>query len=117
MGRVVSRFSVVFALLLVAFNSQAQTVDICNRTDQIETVILAHLPAGTNCASVDSSQLAGITTIHVGGKRILSLKAGDFSGLASLSQLKLHSNLLTGLPEVLFNGLTNLTHSICSTIP
>ena len=107
-GRAVSWLSVVFALLLMSFDSQGQTVDICERTDQIKTVILAALPAGTNCESVTSSQLAGITRIDARGNNIQSLEPQDFNGLTSLEVLRLNNNSLASLPEKLFNGLTSL---------
>ena len=100
--------AVSFPLLLVPFDSQAQTVDICSRTDKIEAAILAELPSGTNCASVTSAQLAGISVLDVGHESISSLSVGDFSGLTNLERLFLHYNSLTSLDEDLFDGLTGL---------
>ena len=97
-----------FSLLLFPFDSQAQTVDICSRTDEIEAAILAELPSGTNCDSVTSAQLAGITSLVAGHNNISSLSVGDFSGLTGLNTLSLFHIQLTSLPEDLFDGLSSL---------
>ena len=97
-----------FTLLLFPFDSQAQTVDICSRTDEIQAAILSELPSGTNCDSVTSAQLAGITSLVAGHNNISMLSVGDFSGLTGLDTLSLFHIQLTTLPEDLFDGLTSL---------
>ena len=112
--RGILRLHAVIALsvsaLFISFKSQAQTtVNICDRTPQIETAILNQLPAGTDCMAVESNGLANINRIDVSRSNISSLKAGDFDGLTSLDWLDLDSNSLTSLHEDIFDGLTNLS--------
>ena len=97
-----------FSLLLFPFESLAQTVNICSRTDEIQAAILSELPSGTNCDSVTSAQLAGITSLVAGHNNISMLRVGDFSGLTGLENLDLFNIQLTTLPEKLFDGLTSL---------
>ena len=97
-----------FSLLLFPFDSLAQTVSICSRTDEIQAAILSELPSGTNCDSVTSAQLAGITSLVAGHNNISMLRVGDFSGLTGLENLDLFNIQLTTLPEKLFDGLTSL---------
>ncbi len=111
-----------FSLLLFPIDSQAQDVNICDRTDQIETAILAELPAGTDCARVNPSDLAAITIVDAKNKSILQLKEGDFSGLTRLESLLLYRNSLSSLHEDLFDGLSNLDqlyldHNLLTQLP
>ena len=112
--RGILRLHAVIALsvsaLFISFKSQAQTtVNICDRTPQIETAILNQLPAGTDCMAVESTGLANINRIDVSRSNISSLKAGDFDGLTGLDWLDLDSNSLTSLHEDIFDGLNNLS--------
>ena len=112
--------SVIVATLLIPFlihtDVKAQTtVDICSRTDQVETAILAAIndvdpapdPAIT-CTTATDTQLAAITELDLGNKSILSLKSGDFDGLTGLTILRLHNNTINSLPANIFTDLTNL---------
>ena len=97
------------AALVPAAPAQAQVVDICDRTAQVETAILAQL-SHSDCSAVTSAQLAGISgTLDLNDTDIASLQASDFSGLSSLTRLFLHDNDLTDLPEGVFSGLSSLT--------
>ena len=97
------------AALVPATPAQAQVVDICDRTAQVETAILAKL-SHSDCSAVTSAELAGIGgTLALNSKGITSLQAGDFSGLSSVTSLNLASNSLTSLPDGVFGELIYLT--------
>ena len=87
--------------------AQAEVVNICDRTPEVETAILARL-SHSGCGAVTSAQLAGIDTIQLYGGRITSLRYGDFSGLSSLTLLILSNTALTSLPAGVFSGLSSL---------
>ena len=113
------------AITLLAFSlacaagqtAQAQTiVNICDRTDAVETKLLELISETNDCAAVTDQMLAGITgslilsrTNFNAPPTITSLKTGDFSGLSGVTTLNLRSQGLTTLPEGVFNGLTALT--------
>ncbi|MDE2664724.1 MAG: leucine-rich repeat protein [Acidobacteriota bacterium] len=80
---------------------------ICNRTAEIRDKLL-ELTGVTGCGNVASTHLEGVTSLIVSQSSISSLKAGDFSGLTQLINLKLDNNSLTSLPVGIFNGLSNL---------
>ena len=92
---------------LPALLSQAQTVDICDRTSQVRDAILQALEAD-DCAAVDSEGMAGVETLDLRSKGLTALQAGDFDGLTGLRNLTLRGNQLTALPDGVFNGPTNL---------
>ena len=107
---------------LIQNNVQAQTVDICSRTDQVEAGILAAVNAmsgvsGVTCSTVTSAQLAAITgtlslndsTADDDNDDITTLQAGDFEGLSGVVILNLIDNRLTTLPANVFSGLTGAT--------
>ena len=96
------------AAVLPAVASQAQTVDICDRTQHVLDAILDAVDAD-DCAAVDSDSLAGVYYLpSFGPGRVTALRAGDFDGLASLRELNLPRHLLTTLPAGVFDGLTSL---------
>ena len=111
-------FMLLAAAMLPAL-SQAQTIDICDRTPQVRDEILLGLEA-SDCATVTAEQLATISTLcfYSGGAyeecsnyardEIGTLKPDDFHGLTSLQRLLLSSNQLTALPDGVFDGLTSL---------
>ena len=97
------------AALVLATPAQAQVVDICDRTAEVETAILAGL-SHNDCSAVTSAELAVIGgTLALNSKGITSLQAGDFSGLSSVTGLNLASNSLTSLPDGVFGELISLT--------
>ena len=111
-GWLLIQFGVTFLTLfafLIQEDVQAQTVDICGRTDQVEAAILAAIPA-TNCATVTSAQLESITDLDLSGELIQTLQSGDFSGLTNLQTLNLVRNSLGSgsTPADIFAPLTNL---------
>ena len=89
--------------------SQAQTVDICDRTPQVRDAIVAAAGA-EDCAAVDSESLAGVTWLGISDQGLTSLRADDFGGLTSLQTLWLSGNQLAALPEGIFDGLTGLQY-------
>ena len=97
----------IFTALLLCAASQAQTVDICDRTRQVRYAIMEAVGAD-HCDAVDSDRLAALEILDLESKQVTALQAWDFDGLASLRHLDLHGNLLTALPESAFDGLTSL---------
>ena len=81
------RMTILLAVVLPAVASQAQTVNICDRTAQVRDAILAALDAD-DCAAVNSESLAGVEDLE-SDWRLTALQAGDFDGLASLLHLDL----------------------------
>ena len=103
-------------LLLCSFAVQAQTVNICNHTDQVEEAILSVIP-GDNCATVTTTQLSGIKSLSLNSKGITALKLGDFDGLTGITDIHLRDNELVSLPSGIFAGLTNLQRTDLSHNP
>ena len=83
---------------------QAQTVNICDRTQAVRFAIMRQ--AGSDdCAAVSAAQMDGIEKLDLDGRGIHALKTGDFDGLAGLERLRLHNNQLAELPAGVFSGL------------
>ena len=105
----------------------ALTGGVCGRTAQVRDALVAAAqanrpaaqagrPAPSDCMKVDTTDLAGITTLTLTSKDIGGLKDGDFAGLSALTSLRLDDNALTALPAGVFDGLgalkvLNLTHN------
>ena len=105
------------ALLCGASPANAQSSGICDRTDAVESAILAKIDGVTNCASVTASHLSSITgTLDLwhdsnsSGSPIASLQSGDFAGLSALRGIDLSDNDLTTLPSGVFTGLASLAN-------
>ena len=99
-----------FMLLVVAMLpalGQAQTVNICDRTEAVRFAIVRAAGA-SDCAEVSAAQMDGIEELELQGRGIASLRAGDFAGLGGLEDLELNDNQLTSLPVGVFRGLRNL---------
>ena len=94
--------------ITLAPESEWKVISVSDRTPQVRDAIVA--AAGVNSASdVTDAHLAEITSLNLGYKSISVLKSGDFGGLSSLTTLYLHNNnLLTSLPEDVFDGLSSL---------
>ena len=84
------------------------TYDICDRTQEVESALLAAVMA-TNCALVPDDQLAAVTTLDLSAQSISSLQADDFAGLTGLTTLDLADNAQTTLPGGVFDSLTSQT--------
>ena len=98
------------------------TVNICDRTSQVEAAILAAINPTPACESVLESDLAGITALNLDSAGIPSLTSGDFTGLSGLVTLNLNFNSFTSLPVDVFDGLVALetlilTNSLLTTLP
>ena len=104
----------VLALLILATGivsaapQQQTVVNICSRTPEVQSEILNRV-SGATCSTVTDTQLAGITSLNIGGHSNVSFVSGDFAGLTNLNQLSLSDNSLMTLEADLFDGLTNLT--------
>ena len=80
--------------------------NVCGRTAQVQTVILA-ASAATECTSI--TDLATIASLDLERASIATLQSGDFAGLTALTDLNLSFNGLTALDADIFTGLTALT--------
>ena len=89
--------------------SQAQTVNICDRTPQVLEQILWETGA-SDCAAVDPAMMANMQELRLTeAEGLTALAAGDFAGLTSLEGLYLmNGDQLRALPPGAFNGLTSL---------
>ncbi len=100
---------VVYPLLSVpGFGQTGTTVDICERTPQVEAGILAAITPTPDCDVVPVAGLEGITSLSLAVAGINSLASGDFTGLSGLVTLNLSLNALTTLPPDVFDGLSAL---------
>ena len=88
---------------------QADT-GICNRTQQVQDVILSKLTSVDDCADVTANNLASITGTFSLSDRIISrLKPEDFDGLTGIDRISLNDNFLRTLPRGLFTPVaTNI---------
>ena len=100
--------AVVASLVPVSAAAQTSTVNICDRTPQVEAAILAQIFPRPACEAVPEAGLARITLLNLIEAGITSLASGDFTGLAALGDLTLRSNALTTLPDGVFDNLSAL---------
>ena len=117
------RASVMSVIILVAFllqnNVHAQTVaDLCDRTPQVRSAIIALIPGVEDTCDNDPPvsvivtviQLGDITgTLNLRNQNITDLQSSDFEFLTGLTRLDLSDNQLTALPPEIFRTLTSLT--------
>ena len=83
-------------------------VPVCDRTPEVRDSIVKAAPVGS-CGEVTEAHLSGITALYfLNNQNIKALKAGDLSGMPSLTSLDLGYNDLTTLPDGIFDGLTSL---------
>ncbi len=87
--------------------NEASITPVNKRTQQVQDAILAEVPEADNADEVTVAHLAAITELSLSYKEILSLKAGDFSGLPSLTELDLSGNYISNISPL--TGLTKLT--------
>ena len=91
-------------------NAVTPTPGICDRTQQVQDVILDGLADVSECAAVTVADLESfMVSLDLAGESIASLKSGDFAGLSNLLTLELSRNTFTTLPANVFSGLTSLT--------
>ena len=82
---------------------------VCDRTEQVRDGILARAGGVSDCADVTGDDLSGVRgVLDLSSMGIAVLRAGDFSGLGNLGQLRLQENDLTALPADVFSGLGSL---------
>ncbi len=98
------------------------TVDICDRTPQVEAAIVAAITPTPACESVVEADLAAITTLDLSDGGITSLASGDFTGMPALATLLLDDNALTTLPAGVFDNLAalatlDLSTNVLTTLP
>ena len=98
----------IVSLAPVPAMAQTSTVNICDRTPQIEDAILAAINPSPACEAVPEADLAAITFLFSTG--ITSLASGDFTGLSALVALDLSNHNLTTLPDGVFDGLSALVN-------
>ena len=101
------------------------TFGICDRTEQVQALLLAYLNNGTTCSTVTDAMLNNLSGTAYGGlnfnadnrgifndlpgvSKLTSLKANDFAGLSSIESVSLRDNNLTELPAGVFNGLSSV---------
>ena len=100
--------AVIASLAPVPATAQTSTVNICDRTPQVEAAILAAINPSPACEAVPEADLAGITLLGLSEAGIISLASGDFESLTALAFLNLTGNDLTTLPDGVFDSLTAL---------
>ena len=90
---------------------QQIAVNICSRTAEVQTAILALVTPTPPCSAITSMQLAGVTgTMTIKGYSSASIVPGDFAGLTTLTGLEItYSPMLTTVPANAFDSLTALT--------
>ena len=89
------------------------TSGICNRTQQVQDVILNAINAmdgvsDVTCETATADQLAGITATLTLSGLTEELQVGDFEGLSGVTELVLLLNTFTSLPNGVFSGLSGL---------
>ena len=99
----------LLALALLPTGAQAQTVvDICSRTAQVQTAIIAE--TGGTCSTVTDSQLANIQYLYMDGYSRDNIGITDFAGLTGLLEVGIsNSPQLTTLQANAFSGLTSFS--------
>ena len=87
------------------------TVNICNRTAEVQTAILATTEvSASDCALVLASELALITSLQISGESLISLQDGDLAGLTGLTTLEIvDAPAFDTLPAGIFDELSGLT--------
>ena len=101
---------VLLLLVLIIFSWSANSQDICTRTAQVQTAILALFPDLTDCELVSSEHLNQVARLDLSSKEIDNLDVHDFRNLVNLIDLNLGSNRLRGLPESIFSDLHNVNN-------
>ena len=87
--------AVIASLAPVPATAQTSTVNICDRTPQVEAAILARISPRPACEAVPEADLARITVLNIQQAGITSLASDDFTGLAALTSLRLDAGSLT----------------------
>ena len=101
------------ATTITLLDDETTTAGICARTPEVRDALVALISGVDDCAGVTATHLADITGdpddgIDLSRSGIVALKAGDFAGLTSLTDLTLAGNSLASLGAGVFDGLTSL---------
>ena len=97
----------LFLGLVTVVHAQS-AVNICSRTAEVQTGILAEV-SGPTCSTITDTQLAGIAFLEVTGYSNASIVPGDFAGLTGLEWMSItESPLLTTVPANAFSEVTGL---------
>lgn len=92
---------------------------VCDRTQQVQDVIVGAISGVETCGEVTGTQLSAIGgTLRFSGARLTSLRSGDFDGLSSVAGLDFSNgvtdfwfdshNRLATLPAGIFDDMTAL---------
>ena len=92
----------------------SHTVDICDRTPEVEAALLAFIQANepsATCSTVTDAQLASVNYLNVlDGYSSSSIVPSDFAGLTGLVELQVaYSQQLTTVPANAFRELRSTT--------
>ena len=87
-------------------NVHEQPYPLYGRTQQVQAAIVAAVPGANAPNQVTAAHLAKITHLWLHNRNITSLKAGDFKGLTSLTNLGLNDNSIRNISPL--RGLTTL---------
>ena len=105
---------VIVVLLVLATGSvsaaprQQAVVDICGRTPEVQTAILAKVD-GATCSTITDAQLADITgLLDIIGYSSSSIDSSEFAGLTGVSFLKIADSAIETLHPGAFEDLTGL---------
>ncbi len=106
-----SNNSATIAVTINITDVEEGTTPVSERTPVVRDAIVNKVPDISNAADVTEEHLAAITgTLSLATSNIVSLRAGDFDGLTSLTYLDLDWNTnLSSIPAGIFDDLTSLT--------
>ena len=109
----------MLVLIVPATAVQAQTVvNICSRTAEVETALLAAIGGSATCSTVTDTQLASIPRLEFFDYPNSSILPADFAGLTGLTFLSLiFSPVLTTVPDDAFADLTDLEYLAIASSP
>ena len=121
------------ALALFAIEARAAegTIDICDRTPEVEAAIVASFWCGAphcgpepQCDAIPAARLASVNFLYIydGALSGAALLPGDFDNLTGMEILDVRNNRLADLPAGLFDDLTaleslNLSENRLTTLP
>ena len=101
--------AIALANLAVENRTPSSDLNFCNRTVQVRDVIM-DASGISACGDVTAAHLSAITSLSFSGRRLSTLKTGDFDGLTSLTTLDLSGPGLGDFDTTLLSGLTSLTY-------
>ena len=96
-------------------NRSSHTVDICDRTPEVEAALLAFIQetdSSVTCSTVTAAQLASVDYLYIeDGYGSGEIVPGDFANLTGLIELSISgSSELTTVPANAFSELSSLTN-------